>query len=76
MPFVKVVIEKVDDRNAETIMKHRNSGSICDKITSHRRPSDLLGQLFKKKKKKKKKKKMEKFRNFRTGLSRYYWGYF
>ena len=33
---------------------HRNSGSICDKITSHRRPSDLLGQLLKKKKKKKK----------------------
>ena len=49
---------------------HRNSGSICDKITSHRRPSDLLGQFLKKKK------KMEKFRNFRTGLSRYYWGYF
>ena len=24
---------------------HRNSGSICDKITSHRRPSDLLGQF-------------------------------
>ena len=23
----------------------RNSGSICDKITSHRRPSDLLGQF-------------------------------
>ena len=55
---------------------HRNSGSICDKITSHRRPSDLLDQFLKKKKKKKKKKKMEKFRNFRTGLSRYYWGYF
>ena len=58
---MKVVIEKVDDA-------HRNSGSICDEITSHRRPSDLLGQFLKKK-------KMEKFRTFRTGLSQYCWGY-
>ena len=46
---------------------HRNSGLICDKITSHRCPSDHLGQFLKKKKKK----KMEKFTNIRTGLSRY-----
>ena len=48
--------------------QHRSP--ICDKITSHRRPSDLLGQFTEEEK------KMEKFRNFRTGLSRYYWGYF
>ena len=39
------MIEKVDDRNAA----HRNSGSICDKITSHRRPS--LGQFTEEEKK-------------------------
>ena len=48
---------------------HRNSGSICDKITSHRRPSDLLGQLLRRRRREEK----EKFRKFRTGLSRYYW---
>ena len=68
--FVKVVIEKVDDRNAERIMRTE----ILDRfVINHlpRPPSDLLGQFLKKKKK-----KMEKFRNFRTGLSRYCWGYF
>ena len=45
--FVKVVIEKVDVAKGSCAQKY--SGSICDKITSHRRPSDLLGQLLKKK---------------------------
>ena len=39
--YMKVVIEKVDDRYAERIMRTE----ILDRITSHRRPSDLLGQL-------------------------------
>ena len=53
------MIGKVDDRNAERIMRT----DILDRFvikSPPRRPSDLLGQLFKKKKKK----KMEKFRNF------------
>ena len=65
VPFVKVVIEKVDDRNAERIMRTEILDRFVIKSFPHRRPSDLLGQ-FLKKKKNKKKKKMEKFRNFRT----------
>ena len=70
--FVKVVIEKVDDRNAERIMRTE----IQDRFVIKSPPTDVpvisyIGQFLKKKKK-----KMEKFRNFRTGLSRYCWGYF
>ena len=65
---MKVVIEKVDDRNAERIMRTE----IMDRFVIKSLPTDVpLGQFLKKKKK-----KMEKFRNVRTGLSRYYWGYF
>ena len=52
----KVVIETV--KQCLKDHAHRNSGSICDKITSHRRPSDLLGQFTEEEK------KMKKFRNF------------
>ena len=51
--FVKVMIEKVDDRNAERIMRTE----ILDRFVIKSPPtdvpgSDLLGQLLKKKKKK------------------------
>ena len=45
----KFVIEKVDDRNAERIMRTEILDGF---VTSNRRPSDLLDQLLKKKKKK------------------------
>ena len=44
---MKVVIEKVDDRNAERIMRTE----IQDRFVIKSRPSDLLGQFLKKKKK-------------------------
>ena len=43
---------------------HTNSEKICDKVTSHRLPSNPLGQFLKKKEKKKKKKKKKKMENF------------
>ena len=61
--FVKVVIEKFDDRNAERIMRTE----ILDGFVIKSPPTDVpvisLVSF--------KKKKMEKFRYFRTGLSRY-----
>ena len=62
---MKVVIEKFDDRNAERIMRTENLDGFVIKSL----PTDVpvISQ---------KKKKMEKFRYFRTGLSRYRWGYF
>ena len=63
------MIEKVDDHNAERIMRTEILDRFVIKsLNSHRRPSDLLGQFTEEEK------KIEKFRNFRTGLSRYYWG--
>ena len=67
--LVKVVIEKFDDRNRERIMRTE----ILDGFVIKSLPTDVpvisyIGQ--------KKKKKMEKFRYFRTGRSRYCWGYF
>ena len=56
------MIEKVDDRNAERIMRTE----ILDRFVIKSLPTDVpVISLLKKK-------KMEKFRNFRTGLSRYY----
>ena len=52
---MKVVIAKVDDRNAERIMRTE----IQDRFVIKSPPTDFP------------KKKMEKFRYFRTGLSRY-----
>ena len=67
VPFVKVVIEKVDDRNAERIMRTE----ILDRFVIKSLPTDVPVISYRSVPKKK---KMEKFRKFRTGLSRYYWG--
>ena len=56
--LVKVMIEKFDDRSGERGRAHTNSEKICDKITSHRRPSNPLGQ---------ERKEEEEDGEFRTG---------